>query len=402
MKRYCKDIDITDKSFISLAVHDCLSDKYTRGDTLRMFASYSNLSPNMICRMIKTYGKLTVLPIIEWIIDDMRDELIEQKLVLKPIRYVKRMDNSSRKIRNIGIQDVKQQLYDYIAVYALRPILKRIGEFQVASIKKRGQKYGTRFIRRWLRNKSLRYAGKADVRKCYESISQDKLILFLRKYIANQPILWLVETLIRTFKQGLSIGSYLSQFLCNLYISQVYHYMAESDNLFKTRKHKNGTIEKIHLIKHQIFFMDDILIPGTNKKDVDKAMKLMVQKFEELGLEIKPDKIIYKVKLEDRKKNDGEFIDMMGVKIYRYHVTIRKRVFKKIRRTYMRLWKIIKTHKFIPLYLARKAISYFGNIKNTDSFKVRKKYHVAKIFKICKKVVSNYDKSKIQCKTATC
>lgn len=160
MKRYCKDIDITDKSFISLAVHDCLSDKYTRGDTLRMFASYSNLSPNMICRMIKTYGKLTVLPIIEWIIDDMRDELIEQKLVLKPIRYVKRMDNSSRKIRNIGIQDVKQQLYDYIAVYALRPILKRIGEFQVASIKKRGQKYGTRFIRRWLRNKSLRYAEK--------------------------------------------------------------------------------------------------------------------------------------------------------------------------------------------------------------------------------------------------
>ena len=178
--------------------------------------------------------------------------------------------------------------------------------------------------------------------------------------------------------------------------------MAESDNLFKARKHKNGTIEKIHLIKHQIFFMDDILILGTNKKDVDKAMKLMVQKFEELGLEIKPDKIIYKVKLEDRKKNDGEFIDMMGVKIYRYHVTIRKRVFKKIRRTYMRLWKIIKTHKFIPLYLARKAISYFGNIKNTDSFKVRKKYHVDKIFKICKKVVSNYDKSKIQCKTATC
>ena len=67
---------------------------------------------------------------------------------------------------------------------------------------------------------------------------------FLRKYVANEPLLWLIETLIRTFKQGLSIGSYLSQFLCNLYLSQVYHYMAESNDVFKIRKHRNGTVEK--------------------------------------------------------------------------------------------------------------------------------------------------------------
>ena len=244
MKKYCKEINITDRTLIYFAVHDCLSDKYTRGDTLKLFSSYSDLSPNMICRMIKSYGKATVFPIIELIVDDIRNELIEQNLILKPIRYKKRVDPSSGKIRNIGIQDVKQQLYDYIAVYALKPMLKRIGEFQVASIKKRGQKYGTRFVRRWLRIKALRYAGKADVRKCYESINQDKLMGFLRKYVANEPLLWLIETLIRTFKQGLSIGSYLSQFLCNLYLSQVYHYMAESNDVFKIRKHRNGTVEK--------------------------------------------------------------------------------------------------------------------------------------------------------------
>ena len=36
-------------------------------------------------------------------------------------------------------------------------------------------------------------------------------------------LLWLIQKLIETFDEGgLSIGSYLSQFLCNLYLSQFF------------------------------------------------------------------------------------------------------------------------------------------------------------------------------------
>ena len=42
---------------------------------------------------------------------------------------------------------------------------------------------------------------------------------FLKKHI---------NKLISTFESGLSIGSYLSQFLCNLYMSQLYHEISET------------------------------------------------------------------------------------------------------------------------------------------------------------------------------
>ena len=107
-------------------------------------------------------------------------------------------------------------------------------------------------------------------------------------------------------------------------------------------------------------------------------------------------------KIEDKKNDAGQFIDMMGFRIYRWHVTIRRRVFKRIRRNYMRVWKMIKTHKKIPLIYARRCISYNGQIKNSDSFKFKRKYRVNEIIKVCKKVVRKYDKGKIYYRTATC
>lgn len=400
MKTYCKKIDITDRDLIKRATYNCLERKYVRKDTLKLLRQYSNsnLSPKDIKNMIKKDGKHSVYPYVENIIDGLRNELIERKLVLKPIVYKEKIDGSCLKVRTIGIQDVKQQIYDYIAIEGLQPMLKRIGEYQCASIKGRGPIKGAQRIQRWLRNKNIRYAGKADVKKCYENISRENMMKFLHKYVKNDLLLWLINELLITFEHGLSIGSYLSQFLCNLYMSQLYHEISE--NMFRIRKHKNGINERINLVDHVIFFMDDILILGTNSKDLHKAMKLII-KFakDKMGLEIKPSWTVFKTRLEDRKNDSGQFIDMMGFRMYRWHTTIRRRVFKRIRKAYMRTLKCIKTHKTILVSLARKCLSYYGYIKHTDSFKFKKRYEVYEIVKYCKKVVSN--ESKIRCKTAS-
>lgn len=382
MKRYCKNIDITDRVRIQNAVYQCLEGKYTRNDVLKMLEEYSGLHTNTLYRMIITFGKRTVWPIIEWIIDDMRNEIVAKKLKLKPIWYKKKTDPSSGKVREIGIQDIKQQMYDYLAVNAMDSFIRRIGEFQVASIKGKGQAYGIQFIRKWMRNKKIRYAAKADIKKCYESIEKEKLMGFLRKYIKNENLLWLIENLISTFRKGLSIGSYLSQFLCNLYLSQLYHYISEQ--IFRIRKHKNGTTERISPVKHVIFYMDDIMIMGTNKKDIHKSMRMIIAKANELGLKIKSDWAVYEIR--------NRFTDMMGAKIYRAHIAIRKRVFKRIRRTFMRIWRLLKMHRKVDITRARRAIAYYGIINNTNSFNVKKKYHVEQIKKICARVISNESK----------
>ena len=405
MKTYCKNIDITDRDLIKRATYSCLQDKYTRKDTLKLLSLYSkeNISTKQMYKMIKESGKASVFPYVENVIDGLRNELINRNIILKPIFYKEKLDGSCNKIRRIGIQDVKQQIYDYIAVEGLKPIFKRIGGHQYASIKGRGQINGVRKIQRWLRNKNIKYAGKADIKKCFENISREKMMNFLHKYVRNDLLLWLVNELLSTFESGLSIGSYLSQFLCNLYMSQLYHEISE--NMFRVRKHKNGINERINLVTHVLIYMDDILILGTNSKDLNKAMKLII-KFakDEMGLEVKASWTVFKTRLKDRKTKDekyeGQFIDMMGFRIYRWHTTIRRRVFIRIRKAYMRTLKCIKTHKTILVSLARKCLSYYGYIKHTDSFKFKKRYNVYEIVKCCKKVVSN--ESKIRCKAASC
>lgn len=341
-------------------------------------------------------GYRAIYWIVEIVIDEIKAEIEAWDIKFLPIWYKEKIDGSSGKVREIGIQNVKQQIYDYIAVEGLRPLLVRIGEFQVASIKGRGQSYGTRFIRRWFRNKSIRYFGQADIKKCYASIDREKLMNFLQKHVKNDLLLKLIERLIYTFKQGLSIGSYLSQFLCNLYLSELYHEIAEK--MYRIRKHKDGTTERVNLVMHALLFMDDIFICGSNAKDLHRAMKLIQDKATEMGLNIKLSWKVVKARVEDRGESSkkGEFVDIMGTRFYRTHITIRRRTFKRIKRAYSKAWKQIKIHRRVPLVIARKCMSYNGIIQNTDSHKVKGKYHVAEVKRVCRKVVAEHDSCKVR------
>lgn len=265
----------------------------------------------------------------------------------------------------------------------------------------------------------MKYFAKADIRKCYESISREKLMTFLTKHVKNDLLLWLINDLLYRFEKGLSIGSYLSQYLCNLYMSQLYHFISEK--LFKLKNHKNGVAEKIRLICHTLFYMDDIFIIGRGKKYLHKSIK-MIRKYikEELGLEIKDDWFVSKIESNVKTwiDNDGfhietinkdrhkhkmdKFVDMMGFRIYRNNkISIRRRNFKRIRRVYMRMHKMMKTHRRFDLCRARKCISYFGYIKHTNNCCILKKYHAYRIVNICRKVVSDYEKL-IRQKTEPC
>lgn len=397
MKRLCKDIDITDRDLISKATYKCIKNKYKRNDVLELFSSISGLSKNQIYAIYTRYGRKAMKPFVEILIDVIRNELLNRNISFPPIWYKDKIDASSGKVRHIGIQNIKQQIYDYIAVEGLKPLFKRIGRHQYASIKGRGQVAGTRTIRRWLRNKSITYYVKLDIKKCYPSIQHDKLVEFLEKHIKNEMLMWLIKELIKTFKNGLSIGSYLSQYLCNLFMSQIYHYIG---HLHKIRKHKNGKNELIKLVYHQLFYMDDIYICGMSAKNMNKSVKEIIKFCGQIGLTVKNDWHVKKLSLDNNDKSN--FVDMMGYRIYRDHVTIRRRVFKLIRRVYMKVYKKWKTHKYIPVIYARKCISYYGMIKNSDSFNLMKKYHVKDIVKISKKVVKNYDQGKVYERTASC
>ena len=328
------------------------------------------------------YGKRAMYPFTEIVISETREEILCGKISFPPIWYREKADGSSGKIRRIGIQNIKQQLYDYIAVEGLKPVLRRIGEYQFASIEGRGTTKGKEVISHWIRNRDMRYFAKLDVRKCFESIDRDKLMRYLRERVKNEPLLNLVELLIGSFEHGLSIGSYLSQYLCNLYMSILYHEIKE--RMYRVRRGKRGK-KRVNLVRHCLIYMDDILLIGSRKRDLEKAVNLTVQKASAMGLQIKPN---YQV-----RQIDGNNIDMLGYKIYRTHTEIRGRTYLRVRRAFRRAGKRLTEA------LAKKCLSYNGYLKHTDSKRMQRKLKTAEILQRCKELTKN--ESKIYLAAAT-
>lgn len=89
---------------------------------------------------------------------------------------------------------------------------------------------------------------------------------------------------------------------------------------------------------------------------------------------------------------------MMGYKIYRDRTEVRRSIFLRARRAYLRLRKQVQRRMEIALDLAYRCISYYGWFKNSDSVHFKKKYGIEQLMKYAKRRVSI--ESKIHNRTA--
>ena len=131
-------------------------------------------------------------------------------------------------------------------------------------------------------------------------------------------------------------------------------------------------------------------------------MKLLIKYMNEyLDLTVKPDWKLFQIDWIDKDgKHHGEHIDMMGFKIYRDHTEVRRSIFLRGRRAFVKAGKYAEEGKAIPLDLAYRCIAYYGWFKHSDSEYFREKYNVDKIFEKAKRRVSR--ESKIYRKTGSC
>lgn len=227
---------------------------------------------------------------------------------------------------------------------------------------------GMRAIKRWLRNKGLRYAWKGDAHHYYESIDIDRLKSLLERYVDNRLLLKLTFALLDSFEQGLSIGSYLSQYLANFYMSFAYHYM---EDLSKIRKHRNGVQERTRLVRKILIYMDDILFVGTSLKDLKMAVKRFRKWIgDNLHITLKPG--------DDYINLQSGYIDMMGYLISRQKVIVRPRIFRRYRRDIHK----VRRAGIITKRQAHRIISRDGWLTNAQCKRWRKRNKADKIVKL--------------------
>ncbi|MFR5100200.1 MAG: hypothetical protein ACLTDO_06265 [Bifidobacterium pseudocatenulatum] len=139
------------------------------------------------------------------------DEIGRGEYRFAPIRYFRRVEPISGKIRIIGRESIRHQIYDYVCGTALMPLFRaKVGRWQTASIPGRGIADARRAIKRWVREPSSKVFVKLDVRKCYPSISREVLKRLLSRDVGDRRLLDLTFHLIDQYAgdDGLNIGSY--------------------------------------------------------------------------------------------------------------------------------------------------------------------------------------------------
>ena len=353
MKSYCKGLEI-DEAIVSEAF-----DEWRAGEAGRKNA----------WRVERDYGTPDAL------IAEIAREVRARSLQTTPIGYRMRVEPNNGKVREIAIESVKQQVMDYTAVHCLRPLLDaKIGFYQTASIKGKGQVWAKRHIERWVHDGG--YFVKTDVRKCYPSTSHEVCMKVLRKYVKSADVLYLCEYLLSTYKQGLNIGAYFSLEMENLVLSFAYHFI---EGLHKERRGK-----KIALVSHQLWFMDDCLLMSADKRNLKKAVREMGKYLrDEFGLELKGWKIC---------KIGCEPITMCGFTVWPHKTVVAAGTFLRAKRCFARFYRkpVLK--------LARRACSYFGWLKHSDAYDFMCSNGIWKAMRMAKSIVSAHDR-RMACNT---
>lgn len=380
-KRYCKNI-VIDESFIKDAVYCFLKNKWGKEKIVRYLRTKSgcDFSYQEFKEVVKNRSNdqecaEIVERTIDMIVDEIYQEISSGDIELRKIKYRQIEDGMTNKVRTIGSESIKHQIYDYIAVNGLMEMFnKKLGKYQCASLPGKGQAYGRKWLEYWIRKDGkIKYYQKFDVQKAYQSIDLNLVKKLLRKDVKNDTLMYIIDKLLDMFDNGLMIGSYLSAYLCNYVMSYAYHFI--EDNCYYIRRGK-----RIRMVRYQLWYMDDGVIIGNSKKGVKMAFRA-IKKFMagELGLTLKLCKIC---------KVDDEPIDMMGFVFRRRKTTIRAKIFLKARNLYLRMIR----QKRISLQKARRAMSYYGWFKSTDSLPFKINLGLKYLIKKCKRIISYHSK----------
>lgn len=241
--------------------------------------------------------------------------------------------------------------------------------FACASIPKRGIHRAWQLTNRYLRKDEddAKYCLKLDIKKFYPSINQSILKQLLRKKIKDKDLLELLDMIIDSYpeEKGVPIGSYLSQYFGNFYLTYFDHWLKE-----------------VKGVKYIIRYMDDIVILHSSKEFLHQLRKDIEYYLNtKLDLKLKSNWQVFPSRVRG--------IDFVGYRFFGNYTLLRKSTYKKFKRTMRGIYKI-QDKELAPLsYKQFCAVnSYNGWLTWCNSFNLYVKY----IVPIWPSVCSYYDK----------
>lgn len=236
-------------------------------------------------------------------------------------------------------------------------LVKSYYPYSSASIRGRGTHYAKQAVEKCLKDtRGTKYCLQLDIKSFYASIDKNILITLLQRKFKDKRIIAILAKIIRSYTgAGLPIGYYTSAPLANFYLNGLDRFIKQ-------------TLQ----IKYMVRYMDDIVMYDSNKRKLHKA-RLCIEQYvaQRRKLKIKPNWQVYKMPYDNGrgKVTSQRATDFVGFKFYRYKTTIRKAIFLRMRRCFLKL-----SGREYTLRGARSFMSYNGWLRHTNSVNVKHKY----------------------------
>ncbi len=321
---------------------------------------------------------------------------------IDPVAVRDRADGMTGKVRQIACLCIPHQLLGHLAKVGLEPLLQaRILPQQHASIPGHGQTALKDQTRRYLRRGGLdiRCAQKVDAVHAYASLGYNVIVDILEREIPSARWLIALVRYLGTLAPGghLIIGGYLDAWLFNLAVSYALRHVLA---LGKVRRGKF-----FRHVARIVSYMDDLAFMARTASGLCRAVKELAR-WSEASLRMRWRTTTALIRLltvaQERAakrhrrpaKRGCPNIDLGGFQIHRSYVTMRPRVFKRVRRCFLRAWRRLQETGTIPRHTAATIIARFGAVKQTCSAHFREKYHVDTVMETAKRITGNWNSYK--------
>ena len=118
MKKCCKNVNILADDFIEDSINEALDEKWKRSDVAKyLHGRTSSMSLQAMKRLLRDTDErdLMVSGLVHTVAESLRYEIQNRELKVEPIQYGWRRDGINGKLREIGVESVKQLILDEIA-----------------------------------------------------------------------------------------------------------------------------------------------------------------------------------------------------------------------------------------------------------------------------------------------
>lgn len=267
------------------------------------------------------------------------------------------------------------RIIQWAIMLQIEPIFEQVmTDFTCASLPKRGIHRASKLVDKYLNlyPEDTKYCLKFDIKKFYPSVNRIKLKQLLRKKFKDKDLLIELDKIIDSMEKcdisklnispeekllysqkdkGIPVGSYLSQYLANYYLSYFDHWLKEY----------------LHC-KFVVRYMDDIVIFSNSKKELWNWF-FQIQEYlkNELDLEVKKNYQIFPTNIRG--------VDFVGYRHFKGYKLLRKSTLKTCKNITIQMKKYNRLKRLPPEKLWCAWVSSLGWISWCDGKKFYYKYY---------------------------